>query len=146
MSKSNRFVPTEEDLRRQVKLVEIVVDGDYIARIDEKRKTSRTYKTKLLVPEGFNKSDIKRLLPHHLRQEKEDFIALRTFYPGKDAPKKTEKKSKLGDLYSARELAQFKKWRDEAAKAGKAELAERASTGDISRYGDDGLPPVINDD
>ncbi len=144
MSKSNRYVPSEADLARKVKLVEITVEGEYIAILDEKRRTKKNFKTLLLVPEGFNKSDIKRLVPRELRKHP-DFIALRTFEQTAPA-KKTEKTSKLGDLYSPRELAQFKKWRDEINKAKKAELAERAATGDASRYGDDGLPPVVNDD
>lgn len=140
-----RYIPTDSDLKKQVSLVEIEVSGEYIARIDEKRRTTRSYKIKVLVPQGYNKGDIKRLTPRQLMKDKEgDFIALRTFEET-GGPKKTEKKAALSTLYSSRELARFSKLNGEFKKERDRESDERRQLGDTSQYGNDGLPPVIND-
>ena len=142
-----RFIPTEKQLADKVKLVEISVKGEYIARIDERRKTSRRYNIKVLVPEKFTKSDIKRATPKALNEHKDtpDFVSMRTFE--QDGPaKKTEKTITRRDLYTLRELERFKKVRNDLARSRGVEKKTRASLGDTSEYDEiTGLPPVIND-
>lgn len=104
------YIPSEKELEQTVKLVEVNVEGEYIARIDEKRKTTRAYKVTVQVQEGHNKSDIKRLVPAAIREKHEDFVSMRTFYP-KGKPKATSEKCKLKDLYNDMELARFAKQR-----------------------------------
>ncbi len=147
-----RYIPTEKELKQRVKLVSVPVKGEYIAAIDEKRKVSRRYKVDVLVPEGFNKSDLKRQTPRILREHKDfvDFVSMRTFYQDGTA-KKTEKTIIRCDLYSDREIARFTKFRKEAATDAKRERAsmgdkETGKPGDVSEYDPDtGLPPVVND-
>lgn len=142
-----RYIPTEAQLKDSVKLVEVTVFGEYIARIDERRKTSKRYEVKVNVPENFNKSDLKRATPKVLATHKDfgDFISMRTFTQ-EGAAKKTDKTIKRRDLYSIRELDRFKKLREEIAREKKRERAERAKYGDTSEYDDEtGLPPVVNE-
>lgn len=147
-----RYIPSEKDLKKKVKVVEVPVKGEYIAAIDERRKVSRRYKITVEVPEGFTKSDLKRMTPRVLREHKdfEDFVAMRTF--NQDGPaKKTTKTMILGDMYSQRELDRFTKFRKEAAAEARAEAKSRGDldkgiAGDTSDIDPDtGLPPVIND-
>lgn len=142
-----RYVPTEKDLDAKVKLVEIEVYGEYIARIDDKRKTSKRYEIKVLVPEGFNLSDIKRLTPKALMKSPDhgDFVTMRTFERIEKAPKKTDATIKRRDLYTMQELSRFKKVRAEILKSQKDEKSARHSGGamDTTEYGDDGLPPLV---
>ncbi len=148
-----RFIPTEKELKAKVKLVEVVVKGSYIAAIDERRKVARNYKVKVLVPEGFTKSDIKRLTPRVLLEHKDygDFIMMRTFNQ-EGAAKATDKTIVRKELYSDRELARFARLREEIDADAKSESKERGDTkrgisGDTTEYDPDtGLPPVINDD
>lgn len=147
-----RYIPTEKELKARVKLVSVPVKGEYMAAIDEKRKVSRRYKVDVLVPEGFTKSDLKRLTPRVLREHKDyvDFVMMRTFYQDGTA-KKTEKTMVRADLYSDREIARFTKFRKEQAADGKRERAamgdrDAGKPGDTSEYDPDtGLPPVVND-
>lgn len=148
----SRYIPTEKQLKAKVKIVEVPVKGDYIAAIDERRKTSRRYRVTVEAPEGFTKSDLKRLTPRVLREHKdyEDFVAMRTFQQDGLA-KKTQKTMVLGDMYSDRELQRFAKFRKEAAADARAESKSRGDLdkgipGDTSDIDPDtGLPPVIND-
>lgn len=142
-----RYIPTEKQLAEKVKLSEITVTGEYIARIDERRKTSRRYEIKVMVPQDFTKSDIKRLTPKALAVSKEygDFVSMRTFHQEGPA-KKTEKTIVRKDLYREHELARFKKLRTEMQKGRRAEVDERKRLGDTTEYDEKtGLPPVIND-
>lgn len=147
-----RYIPSEKDLAKKVKVVEVPVKGDYIAAIDERRKTSRRYKVTVEVPENFTKSDLKRLTPRVLREHKdyEDFVAMRTFQQD-GAPKKTTKTMALKEMYSDREIQRFAKFRKEAALDAKKERSSRGDLdkgipGDVSEIDPDtGLPPVIND-
>jgi len=148
-----RHVPSEKDLDAKVKLVEIEVFGEYIARIDDKRRTSKRYEVKVLVPETFTLSDIKRLTPKTLMTHPAygDFLTMRTFEKTDKNPRKTDETIKRRDLYNLRELERFKKIRKEVLKAQKEEQGARGvrrdsgvMVGDTSEYGDDGLPPVIN--
>jgi hypothetical protein len=141
-----RYIPTEKQLSEKVKLVEITVFGEYIARIDERRKTSKRYEVKVLVQEGYNKSDIKRATPKILITSKDfgDFVSMRTFEQVGTA-KKTDKTMVRRDLYTLRELDRFKKLRAEIKKEQDAERKTRARYGDTSEYDEKtGLPPVIN--
>lgn len=147
-----RYIPSEKELAKKVKLVEVPVKGEYIAAIDERRKTSRRYNVKVLVQEGFTKSDLKRQTPRVLREHKdfEDFVAMRTFQ--QDGPaKKTDKTIVLRELYSDREIARFSKFRKEVEADGRSERKNRGDLdkgipGDVSEIDPDtGLPPVIND-
>jgi hypothetical protein len=148
-----RYIPTEKELKQRVKLVEVQVKGEYMAAIDEKRKVSRRYVVKVLVPEGFNKSDLKRQTPRVLREHKDyvDFVMMRTFHQD-GAAKKTDKTIVRADLYSDRELLRFEKFRKDAAMDAKKEKlaqgnVDRGVPGDVSEYDPDtGLPPVINDE
>lgn len=142
-----RYIPTEKQLAEKVKLVEITVFGEYIARIDERRKTSKRYEVKVLVPENFTKSDVKRATPKMLITGKEfgDFVSMRTFEQT-GAAKKTDKTITRRDLYTLRELDRFKKLRAEMKKADEAERRDREKYGDTSDYDrKTGLPPVINE-
>lgn len=144
-----RYIPTKADLARKVNLVEITVTGEFIGRIDEKRKTSYPYKIQVLVPEKFNGSDIKRLTAKALLHDEKypNFIAMRTWsHDGKS--KKTDQKIVRSELYSQRELERFDKVRREIEKNARDEVKERGRAGigiaeDTSDYGDDGLPPLI---
>jgi hypothetical protein len=148
-----RYIPTEKDLAKKIKLVQIKVKGSYVAAIDERRKTKRNYSVEVMVPEGFNKSDIKRATPKVLMEHKDypDFVFMRTFMHDGSAVKKTDKTITMRDLYSDRELERFKKFRAEVAKdkasekKGRGDL-DRGIPGDTSDIDPDtGLPPVIND-
>lgn len=147
-----RYIPTEKELKQRVKLVTVPVKGEYMAAIDEKRKVSRRYKVDVLVPEGFTKSDLKRLTPRVLREHKDyvDFVMMRTFFQDGVA-KKTEKTMIRGELYSDRELARFAKFRKEQASDIKRERSslgdkDTGKPGDVSEYDPNtGLPPVVND-
>ncbi len=149
----SRYVPSEKELKQKVKLLEITVKGDYIAAIDERRKVSRRYEVKVQVPEGFTKSEIKRLTPRVLREHKDyaDFVSMRTFQQVGTA-KKTDKTITRKELYSDRELARFDKFRAEIARDAKQESKSRGDLdkgipGDTSEIDPDtGLPPVINDE
>lgn len=150
-----RYIPTERDLNQKVKLISIMVSGQYLARIDERRKTSRPYKVEVLVPEKFTKSDIKRQTPKTLLEHKDfgDFVAIRTYDEDRKTIKKTDKSIARRELYSLRELQRFEKLRAEEDRERKLEMGERkvknrggVLVGDTSEYGDDGLPPVVNDD
>lgn len=148
-----RYIPTDKDLKSKVKLVEVPVKGRYMAAIDERRRVSRNYKIKVLVPEGFTKSDLKRLTPRALAEDPStpDFVFMRDFYQDGTA-KKTTKTMKLADLYSARELSRFDKFRKELDQDIKAERKARGDVtkgvaGDTSDIDPDtGLPPVFNDE
>ena len=146
---SRMYVPTKKELEDKLRLVEIEVEGQYIAMIDEKRRTSRIYKTKLLVPEGFTKSEIKRLVPKQLQKEKEDFMSLRTFNQVGDKATKTDKTMKRKDLYSSVELARFEKLRAdeermEELQRGGGSVISGGVRDDTEYDPNTGLPPVIN--
>lgn len=147
-----RYIPSEKDLKKRVKLVQIKVKGQYMAAIDERRKVSRNYAVDVMVPENFTKSDIKRLTPRVLAEHKDygDFVFMRTFHQDGN-PKKSDKTILMADLYSERQLRQFSKFRKEAAQDAKKESSAKGDIdlgipGDVSEYDPDtGLPPVIND-
>lgn len=148
----SRYIPSESDLKKRVKMVKIYVKGEYMAAIDERRKVSRRYRVDVLVPENFTKSDIKRLTPRVLAEHPDygDFVFMRTFHQdGK--PAKSEKTMVMANLYSDRELARFAKIRKDEQKEKAAEKkamgnVDEGIPGDISEYDPDtGLPPVIND-
>lgn len=147
-----RYVPTEKELKSRVKLVAVPVRGEYIAAIDERRKVSRRYEVIVEAPEGFTKSDLKRLTPRVLREHKDygDFVMMRTFIQNGTA-KKTEKTIVLASLYSEREINRFSKFRKELAADARADKAVRGDIdkgvpGDTSEYDEDtGLPRVVND-
>ncbi len=142
-----RSIPTEKQLQQKVKLVEVAVKGEYIARIDERRRTSRRYEIKVLVPEGFNKSDLKRATAKTLLEHKdfEDFITMRTFEQSGKATA-TKETRKLADFYNMRELERMKRARqkelqEDAKERGDAKLGK---SGDTSDYDDKtGLPALI---
>lgn len=142
-----RSIPTEKQLQAKVALVEVTVKGEYIARIDERRRTSRRYEVKVKVPTGFNKSDLKRATAKTLLEHKdfEDFITMRTFeQSGKPAP--TKETRKLADFYNMRELERMKRGRakelqEDAKERGNAKLGK---SGDTSDYEEStGLPALI---
>lgn len=140
-------IPTEKELAQKVKLVEVKVRGEYIARIDERRKTSKKYDIVVEAPERFTKSDLKRLTPRALIADDkiQDFVSMRTF-DSYGTPKKTNKTMTRRDIYTQRELNRFDKIRREAAKQRRQELIERRTLGDTSDYDENtGLPPVINE-
>lgn len=147
-----RYVPTEKELKSKVKLVEVPVRGEYIAAIDERRKVSRRYEVVVLAPEGFSKSDLKRLTPRVLREHKDygDFVMMRTFIQN-GTPKKTDKTITLASLYSEREINRFAKFRKELDADARADQKARGNIdkgipGDVSEYDEDtGLPRVVND-
>ena len=147
-----RYIPTEKELKQKVPMVEVPVKGEYIAAIDERRKTIRRYRITVLVPAGFTKSDLKRQTPRVLREHADyvDFVVMRTFFQDGVA-KKTTKEMTLASMYSERELARFAKLRKEVDADARAEAKQRGDTqkgipGDTSEYDPDtGLPPVIND-
>lgn len=147
-----RYTPSEKELDGQVKLVEVRVWGDYIARLDEKRRTSKRYEIDVLVPSGYTASDVKRQTPKALMASKEykDFMVMRTFnQDGKE--KKTEKTAKLRDLYSQRDIDRFRKNRSDAEQEQRAEHLARSSrkdgVGDTTEYEDEtGLPRLVGED
>ena len=142
-----RSIPTEKELATKVKLVEVSVKGEYIARIDERRRTSRRYVIDVLVPHGFNKSDLKRTTAKTLLEHPdfEDFITMRTFEQNGKAVASKETRT-LADFYSMRELERMKRGRAQEAKE---ELKERGNaklgrSGDTSDYDEKtGLPALI---
>ena len=144
-----RYIPTDRELRQKVRLVEIKVEGSYIAAIDERRKVSRKFKVEVLVPENFTKSDVKRLTPHVLMEHKEypDFVTMRTFEQ-KGPIKKTDKTVLLSELYSDRELTRMKRARARRADDDDGDEAMprvSANVADTTEYDPDtGLPPFIN--
>lgn len=141
-----RFIPTPKQLGEKIKMVEVEVEGEFIARIDDKRKTSKGYKVKVFVPEKFNKSDIKRATPKALDAAyKGEFVSMRTFDQVGNA-KKSDKTVARSTLYSKRELERFARLREEiAAREKKKKKAGDGEAEDSTEYGEDGLPPVIND-
>lgn len=138
------FIPTEKELNSSIKLVEVQVKGSYIARLDEKRKTTRNYDIKVLLPEKFTMSDVKRLTPRALAEQMEDFVTIRTFEPhGK--VKKTEKTSKLKELYNEPQLRRFAKLRKDIVQERKKDEVERKTIGDDQDYDPNtGMPYFIN--
>lgn len=145
-----RYIPTERELRQKVRLVEINVEGSYIAAIDERRKVPRKYKVAVLVPENFTRSDIKRLTPRSLMEHKDypDFVMMRTFEQ-KGAVKKTDKTVTLSDLYTDRELSRMKRARartsihDDDAEAVPSRVTSNVA--DTTEYDPEtGLPAFIN--
>lgn len=147
------YIPTEKELKKTVKLVEVKVTGTYIARIDERRRTTRKFDVAVLVPEKFDAADVKRLTARALLEDPDlgDFMTMRTHtMTGK--PKKTAQTAVLEDMYSERELIWFRKKNAELQKERAAEAAYGKLHGidgggsmvDSTEYGDDGLPPVIN--
>ena len=141
-------IPTEKELNENLKLVEVQVKGLYIAMLDEKRRCSRTYKTKVLVPTKFNKSDLKRMTPKVLMDELDDFVSMRTFEQADAKVVKTDKTMKRRDMYSAIELQRFERLRNEELRLKRAREAGgevRSGIQDNTEYDPDtGLPPVIN--
>ncbi len=141
-----RYIPSEKQLSEKVKLVEVKVAGEYIARIDDKRKTSKGYEIVIHVPEKFNKSDIKRATPKALNAKfPGEFVSMRTF-DQVGTSKKVEKTCIRRELYTKRELERFERLRKEIAKGRAGEIATHRALGDTSDYDPKtGLPPVIND-
>lgn len=138
------FIPTEKQLASKVKLVEVTVKGGYIARIDEKRKTKRNYEVKVLLPENFTMSDVKRLTPRALAEQKEDYVTMLTFsHDGK--AKKTDKTIVLRELYNENHLRRFAKARQDIVQEKRKEIAERQAVGDDQEYDEKtGLPYFVN--
>lgn len=148
-----RYIPTEKELNTAVKLVEITVKGTYIAAKEGGRKIRRPYETKVTVPDGFTKSDIKRITPRVLLEHNDypDFVMMRTFEQT-GRIEKTTKRMKLREFYSDREIARFARMRKKIDDSAKKEVKamgdeERGIAGDTSEYDPDtGLPPVFNDE
>lgn len=147
-----RYIPTEKELSKKVKLVEVPVKGSYWAGTGDGNRRKKNYKIAVLVQEDFTKSDLKRATPKALEESDEfsDFIYMRTFEQD-GTPKKTTKTAALRDLYSERELRRFAKLRDEAKEDAREENKYRGDiakgiAGDTTEYDPDtGLPPVIDD-
>jgi hypothetical protein len=144
-----RFIPTAKQLSEKLKLVEVTVHGEFIARIDDKRKTSKGYKLSVFVPEKFNKGDLKRATPRALAEKYPgEFVSMRTFEQV-GAPKKSDKTALRSSIYSAREIERFAKLRKEmiAAASKKRTVYENGILVEDSSDVDPntGLPPVIND-
>lgn len=128
-------IPSVADLEKYIKMVEIGVTGDYIARIDEKRKTTKKFSIQVLVPENFTRSDVKRQTALALQKSEkhEDFIMMRTHeYDGK-APKKSEVKKKRKEMFTERDLARFTRLRSEK----KAKADEGDDDGSLPPFADE---------
>lgn len=145
-----RHIPTREYLNQSVRVVEVEVEGTYIAFIDEKRRTKKRYKCKVMAPEGFNMSEIKRVTPKALKEQYEDFYAMREFEV-KGNPKTTDKKMKRSTMYSRVELQSFERlWdkfeREQDLLRNQSSLNPRAgAVGDTTEYNPDtGLPDFSN--
>lgn len=148
-----KHIPSEKDLDQKVKLVQIKVTGEYIARIDDKRNTSKHYEIDVLVPERFTLSDVKRQTPKALQSSKDftDFVFMREFHVADGNPKKTEKTATRRSLMTPRELVRIQKLRREALEDQKKEAARRGirtdagvSLQDDTNYDPKtGLPPLV---
>ncbi len=144
-----REIPTEKELESKVRCVEVPVRGEYIAMIDERRKTSRRYEIKVIVQESFNKSDLKRQTAKALIEHKdyEDFVTMRTFEQnGKPVPSKETRK--LRDFYSMREIERLKRARAQEFREEEDERSVKARGGvlggDTTEYNKKtGLPELI---
>ena len=143
-----RTAPSERELDSQVKLVEVMVKGNYIAMVDKHTTVKKRYEIAVLVPEKWTMSDIKRLTPQALIDSKEftGFRALSTFEPAPKG-KATGKTAKLRELYTDRQIEKFAKHRRNAKEDKAAEVkARRGSAGvakDDSEYDPEtGLPPL----
>lgn len=115
-----RNIPTEAELNAMIKMVEITVTGQYIARLNEKNKTTKRYEIQVQVPENFTRSDIKRLTALALKSYP-DFVMMRTHEHDGKAPKKMDVKRKRRDMYTERDLGRFERLRVEKKKSKKAE-------------------------
>jgi len=145
-------VPTIKELSEKVQMVIIPVKGEYIARLDEKRKTVKPLSVNVMVPAKHNISDIKRAVIMHMEKERpyDDYVSVRTWMQTGPA-RKTDATKVLAETYTQNDLDRFEKLRHEAA----AEAARKASIYnaggwhspsmgiDSTEYGDDGLPPLI---
>lgn len=145
-----KHIPTEADLNKKLKLVEITVKGDYIARIDDKRTTSKPYEISVLVPENFTPSDVKRQTPVALKNSKEysDFVYMRTHENTGAKPVKTDKTATRKELMSRREIVRIEKLRREAAQMAKQDKVKAYAGGRVIDTTPDedlderGLPPL----
>lgn len=125
------------------------VVGEYIARIDERRRTSRRYKVKVKVREGFNLGDLKRATAKHLVEDKayEDFITMRTFQQDGKATA-TKETAKLKSFYSEYELSRIERLRKDSLREEQKERTMRneggVKIGDTTEYEEaTGLPALI---
>jgi hypothetical protein len=119
MARPREWIPSDKELNSKVKMVQVEVEGQYLAQLDERRRTSRTYKIKVLVPEGFTMAHVKHLTPLALREAKDDFMGMRTFKVlGK--PAATKESIILKELYTEFQLRRFAKKRLKRAVAEKA--------------------------
>lgn len=137
-------IPSEKELNSTVKLVELKVEGTYIARLDERRRTTKKYSVMVLLPEGYGASDVKRLTARTLYEHPDlaDFMSMRT-HMAVGKPKKTTKTAILRDTYSDRDLAWFS--RKHAVDGDEEQYAPQQGIVDSTEYGDDGLPAVVNE-
>lgn len=142
---------TREELESKVPSITVQVEGEYIARIDERRRTVRRYSIELELPQSFNNSNVKNRVPEILSEHKdyEDFMSMRTFYVVSE-PKPTGRKPILRTLLSRAQISRNDRNRERALREQKKDHAmqrEQISIGvamDNSENLDErGLPPVI---
>lgn len=144
---------TQKQLDSTVKCVEVEVKGSYIARVNDRMREVKPYKIKVLLPEKFTKSDLKRQAARTLLADDKDhpqFLTMRTFeQAGKPTASKSTKK--LRDFFSYQELERMERLRLEAEKAAKEEKKARGNiakgiAGDTSEYDEKtGLPPLVDE-
>jgi hypothetical protein len=141
-------VYSEQELDKTVKVLSQKVQGEYIARIDDKRKTTRGYEVEIEVPDGFNLSHVKTATRQALAESKDypDFVYMRTFECAGNA-KDSTKRSPLRKVLSREKLALNKRFQEralrEAAKNKKSARKVGGVIEDESDYDANGLPPVI---
>lgn len=120
MARPREWIPSEKELNSKVKMLEVDVEGQYLAQLDERRRASRQYKIKVRVPEGYTAAHVKHLTPLALRAKFDDFMGMRTFkVTGK--PVATKDTMVLKDLYTESQMKRFAKKRLKRA------VAERAA-------------------
>lgn len=110
MARPREWIPSEKELNSKVKMVEVQVTGLALVYLDEKRRASRPYTAKVLVPENYTPAHIKYLTPDKLRETMPEFWGMRTFkVVGK--PAATKETRILKELYTEGQLKRFAKKR-----------------------------------
>lgn len=143
-----RYIPTEKELRQKVKCVSVKVTGQYIAMIDERRRTSRKYDVSVVVPEKFTSADLKRATAKTLLEHPDmgDFVTMRTFERADNKVVPVKEPRQLSDFYSLRALDRMKRQREaEAKEESKARgNVDKGISGDTSEYNPrTGLPDLV---
>lgn len=107
-----RYVPKIEELESTVKLVNIIVKGEYFISEDRMLKV-RPFSVNIDVRENYNQSDVERALIRFFKNNPDypGFRSLRQNEVDKTIePKKTDKKIKLKELYSEMEINEIKNY------------------------------------